>query len=69
MKEPTIKQAELLEFISSYQANHKVMPTLVEMGTVFNTSASGIQQRIDSLTRKGYLERKNIYIIKTKPQK
>lgn len=64
MKEPTTKQLDILDYIKKYQEQHKVMPTLTELGSQLGISISGAQQRIDALIRKGYLERKNIYIIR-----
>jgi len=63
-KHITEKQKKLLEFIYQYQKEHNVIPTLVEMGHYMGVSISSVQQKITSLTRKKFIERQNIYIIK-----
>lgn len=64
MKQGTEKQIDLLRFIEEHQKQYKVMPTYVEMSSKFGVTNTAIAMRIEALTRKGYLERKNIYIIK-----
>ena len=62
-RELTIKQKEILEFIDTYQKEHKVIPTLVEMSQKFGVSIAAIQHRLSALMRKKVLVRKNIFEI------
>lgn len=59
----TVKQREIIKFILKYQNENNKIPTLIEMAKTFGVSITAIQCRIDSLTRKKYLLKENIYKI------
>jgi SOS-response transcriptional repressor LexA len=65
MKQPTVKQQELLNFIADYQKQYNTPPTFVEMASKFGLSIAAIQSRLNALERKKIIQRKNIYIIKS----
>jgi len=54
--EPTEKQQEVLRFIQSYFTSHQLAPSVREIAAALGKSKQAIQQHIESLRTKGYLE-------------
>jgi repressor LexA len=52
----TQKQQEVLDFIQSYFTAHGMAPSVREMAEALGKSAQAIQQHIESLRAKGYLQ-------------
>jgi repressor LexA len=52
----TQKQQEVLDFIQSYFTHHGMAPSVREMAEALGKSAQAIQQHIESLRAKGYLQ-------------
>lgn len=62
--ELTDRQKELLDLIKEHQKTYNTVPTLVELASKMKITVAGVSQKIEALTRKKVIERKNIYIIK-----
>ena len=60
----TDRQSELLKYIGEYQKEFNTIPSLVELSNKMKITVAGVAQKINSLQRKGILERQNIYLIK-----
>src|SRR5437016_2270380 len=54
--ELTEKQQEVLRFIQNYLAKQGIAPSVREIGEALGKSAQAIQQHIESLRAKGYLQ-------------
>ena len=54
--ELTEKQREVLQFIQRYFANQGIIPSVREIAIALGKSAQAIQQHIESLRAKGYLQ-------------
>jgi repressor LexA len=54
--ELTEKQREVLQFIQRYFANQGIIPSVREIAMALGKSAQAIQQHIESLRAKGYLQ-------------
>jgi len=54
--ELTEKQREVLQFIQRYFANQAIIPSVREIAIALGKSAQAIQQHIESLRAKGYLQ-------------
>ena len=54
--ELTEKQREVLQFIQRYLANQGIIPSVREIAMALGKSAQAIQQHIESLRAKGYLQ-------------
>jgi repressor LexA len=54
--QPTEKQQEVLRFIENYFASHQIAPSVREIAAALGKSKQAIQQHIESLRTKGYLE-------------
>ena len=54
--ELTEKQREVLQFIQRYLANQGIIPSVREIAIALGKSAQAIQQHIESLRAKGYLQ-------------
>ncbi len=55
----TKKQGSVLKFISNFIMDHSYPPTYSEIANEFQVSTTTIQEYIEALTRKGYLEKLN----------
>jgi repressor LexA len=59
MKEPTVRQQEILSFIAKYIRNHFYPPTIREVADYFSISVKGAYDHIIALKKKGYLKQAN----------
>ena len=57
MKLYTRKQRDILQFISDYQSEHGISPTLAEIGDEFSVHRVTIFQHMNALERKGAVKR------------
>ncbi|MBX7042936.1 MAG: transcriptional repressor LexA [Ignavibacteria bacterium] len=58
MDKLTDKQQRVLEFISGYTAENSFPPTLKEIASKFRVTIGTVQDHVNALKTKGYLERK-----------
>src|SRR3989441_8496757 len=58
MRELTDKQREVLDFIRSFTARHRVPPTVREIGTRFQVTPRAAFDHLRALERKGMLQRR-----------
>ena len=56
-REITPKQKQILEYVKSFRGRKGFSPTLSEIAAQFDKTVSTIQQYVDALTNKGYLEK------------
>jgi repressor LexA len=54
----TAKQKKILNYISEYSADNSFPPTLKEIANKFGVTIGTIQDHVNALKQKGYLERK-----------
>ncbi|MDR2797747.1 MAG: transcriptional repressor LexA [Treponema sp.] len=56
MKEPTLRQREVLHFIGEYIQTHAYPPTIREIAGYFSISVKGAHDHVLALKKKGYLK-------------
>jgi repressor LexA len=56
MKEPTVRQREVLDFIAAYIRTHAYPPTIREVADFFAISVKGAHDHLTALKKKGFLK-------------
>ncbi|MDR3048569.1 MAG: transcriptional repressor LexA [Elusimicrobiota bacterium] len=59
MDKLTVKQQKVLDFIKNFYVEHSVMPTIREIAAKFKITIGPVQDYLDILQRKGYLNKKD----------
>ena len=56
MKEPTVKQKDVFEFIKSFKNENEFSPTYREIGERFSITVKGAYGHAQALKKKGYID-------------